>query len=165
MDLKPIVKPFGLMFLLLLFIQPAQAQQTQDEPAPIVFVHGFAGSTLADSKGDVKWLDVWGALGMKTPSLSLPMKWKSDVQPQDDLWPGELLKSIQMFGVFGVYIYGPGLDALGKHTRPVYQFIYDWRRDPLEVNEEFRIFLEHVSATHAGAKLDVVLGTAWALFM
>ena len=64
----------------------------------------------------MKWLNAWDALGMKTPSLSLPQDWKNGVQVQDQLWPGELLKNIQVFGVFGVDIYGPWLEACEAQT-------------------------------------------------
>jgi len=137
----------------------------RNDSTPIVFVPGWAGSTLVDSKGEAKWLDAWETLGLKTPSLALPLTWENGVQAHDELKPGEILKGVQILGLFGQEIYGSWLESAGKLKRPVYQFVYDWRRDPLEVSAEFKEFLAHVSTEHSGAKLDVVGHSLGALYV
>jgi pimeloyl-ACP methyl ester carboxylesterase len=132
---------------------------------PIVFVPGWGGSTLVDSNGSTQWLDVWEALGLKTRSLALPMTWHNGVQDHDELRPGKILKRIRLLGPLRVGIYGTWLKAAGRLHRPFYQFVYDWRRDPLEVAAEFKSFLAHVSAEHGGAKLDVVGHSMGALYV
>jgi pimeloyl-ACP methyl ester carboxylesterase len=167
---KKTVRAIGSTFVLLILFLPmapmSSKPSTGNDSTPIVFVHGFAGSTLVDSNGATKWLNLWEGLGLKTPSLALPLTWESDVQARDELKPGEVLKSVQLVpGLFGMDIYGPWLEALGKLKRPVYQFVYDWRRDPLEVNEEFKGFLARISAEHSGKKLDVVGHSLGALYV
>jgi CDP-diacylglycerol pyrophosphatase len=43
---------------------------------PLVFIHGFKGSTLVDPGNWTYYLNVWQALGLSSPQLALPLEWR-----------------------------------------------------------------------------------------
>ncbi len=118
---------------------------------PLVFIHGFKGSALSDSKGRWRWITWWQALGLSSPDLSLPIHWEGDVQHFDELVPTTPLRTVA-----GQDIYASFLDWAVGSGRPVHSFAYDWRRDNLETGDKFVVFLETLSQQYEGAKIQVV---------
>ena len=118
---------------------------------PLVFIHGFKGSALSDSKGRWRWITSWQALGLSSPDLSLPIHWEGDVQHFDELVPTTPLRTVA-----GQDIYASFLDWAVGSGRPVHSFAYDWRRDNLETGDKFVVFLETLSQQYEGAKIQVV---------
>src|SRR5690242_1612351 len=93
-----IFRVFGLLSSLLIasLSHPSSDSATAlKDRRPIVFVHGFGGSTLVDSTGAVRWLNGWECLGLKTPALALPLEWSNGAQSRDELRSEELLRKIQ----------------------------------------------------------------------
>lgn len=119
---------------------------------PLVFIHGFKGSTLTDPQGNLRWLTWWQALGLASPDLRLPLVWNgdSDTQRRDDLAAKEPLRRVAWHD-----IYAPFLDWAEASGRAFYPFAYDWRRDNLESVRNFVAFLKTISGLHGGVKVQV----------
>src|SRR4051812_8734006 len=79
---------------------------------PLVFIHGFKGSTLENSKGEVQWLTAAQALGLSTPRLDLPVVWNEKSQAQDTLRAKDILAHVQIPLLYKEEVYGPWLSAL-----------------------------------------------------
>lgn len=125
--------------------------------APIVFIHGIKGATLKAGSGALVWLTALQALGLSSPSLSLPLHWQGTAQSRDGIKAVEPLTGVTIIpGLLGEDVYGPWLKAARAMGRPFYPFAYDWRRDNLETTALFEDFLAEVSAKHGGARPAVV---------
>ena len=107
---------------------------------PLVFIHGFKGSTLLEPQGSLRWLTWWQALGFASPDLSLPLHWNGDVQRRDDLVAGAPLRTVARRDIYASF-----LDRASQSRLPFYPFAYDWRRDNLANTQRFVEFLETIS--------------------
>ena len=118
---------------------------------PIVFIHGFKGSVLSDSKGAVRWITWQQAFGLSSSDLSLPLYWNGEVQQRD-----ELVARTPLGAVAWQDVYAPFLNWASTSGRIFRTFAYDWRRDNLENTAEFIKFLQKVSRENGGARIQVV---------
>ncbi len=118
---------------------------------PIVFIHGFKGSILSDSKASVRWITWQQAFGLSSSDLSLPLHWNGKVQQGD-----ELVARVPVRAVAWQDVYAPFLNWAETSDRVFRAFAYDWRRDNLENTAEFIRFLENVSRENGGARIQVV---------
>jgi len=116
---------------------------------PVVFIHGWKASVLADKKaGHAEFDYTVGVLSglAKDPSLELPLEW--DVhgnQVKDNLVATEPCHSITcLCGMVKLQeLYGPVLDHL-ERTRDLHVFAYDWRLCLNETATDFEKFLVDV---------------------
>lgn len=133
---------------------------------PLVFLHGMKGSHLS-SPMSRQWISLSGLLNLPPkpdhdPSrdLSLPMRYNDMVQVSGDLKPDGLVNFIVDVNGYLQFLpfYGHiscvlnDLDAAYKTrtkpqdnitsctTRPTACFVYDWRRDLLELSDAFHRF-------------------------
>lgn len=129
-----------------------QASASAGHPTPpLVFIHGFKGSTLLEPKGSLRWLTWWQALGFASPDLSLSLHWNGDVQRRDDLVVGAPLRTVARRDIYDSF-----LDRASRSRLPFYPFAYDWRRDNLPNTQRFVEFLETISEQNGDAKVQVV---------
>jgi pimeloyl-ACP methyl ester carboxylesterase len=125
--------------------------------SPLVFIHGFKGSTLVNHDGEIQWLSGLQALGLRTPNLALPLQWSGDAQARDGLSAGQILDQVNVIPwIASEKVYGPWLEAAREMGHPFYPFAYDWRRDNLESLEQFSRFIESVRRENQGAPVRVV---------
>lgn len=124
---------------------------------PIVFVHGFTGSTLVSAAGEKMWLGATTALGLRTPNLSLPTRFSSGTQARDGLHATAPLDKVSLLpGLVEKKIYQPFLEAMRQGSHAFHPFAYDWRRDNFEALEQLKVYVQQVRAKHAGAKVRLV---------
>lgn len=114
---------------------------------PLVFVHGFKGSYLVDSKtGSTEWITPFKAFGLFTsyPKLALPLTWSDDsTQDKDTIIPNGPMHSVAYF----YSVYGPFLDwASGASGRDFHPFAWDWRRSIFEAVDQLLAHLEALGA-------------------
>jgi pimeloyl-ACP methyl ester carboxylesterase len=115
---------------------------------PVVFIHGWKASVLADEKTGKTEFDytLGRLLGIaKDPALELPLQWdENHNQVRDNLVAVNPCHSATAFcGVKIGSIYGPMLDFLEK-ARDLRTFAYDWRRPLDESAVLFEEFLVQV---------------------
>eukprot|EP00041_Stephanoeca_diplocostata_P031431 m.978452 g.978452 ORF g.978452 m.978452 type:complete len:504 (-) comp23958_c0_seq1:1880-3391(-) len=116
-------------------------------PPPIVYVHGFKGSSLVHKEtGEINYGSPECFLNMHSPDFSNPMRWDADGRiGRDDLVPGEILQDLKIFGYRYVRIQGPVLEYLSKRAARMgtsfHGYTYDWRREIDECAERFIDFL------------------------
>lgn len=118
-------------------------QQQQQQLPPLVFVHGFKGSYLVDSKtGSTEWITPLKAFGLFTsyPKLTLPLTWSSDdTQERDSIVSNGIIHSVGY--VYSVY--GPFLDwASHSSGRRFHAFSWDWRRSMYEAVDKLLAYLQ-----------------------
>jgi len=119
---------------------------------PVVFIHGWKASVLADKNTGKDEFDYTFGVVMglaKDPSIELPMEWDSDGnQIKDNLIATEACHSAtcmcRMLKLGDIY--GPLLDHLEK-TRDLHVFAYDWRLCLDETAANFTQFLIDVKET------------------
>lgn len=129
----------------------SQADNMSAPPPPVVFIHGWKCSRLADEKtGETEYdLTLPVLLGLaKDPALELPMGWlnKGKSQVEDNLVATEPIRSFNcLCGMIKLgNLYGPLLKHLEKSPRDLYIFTYDWRRALGETAVLFEKFLMNV---------------------
>lgn len=116
---------------------------------PVVFIHGWKASVLADKNTGKDEFDytLGIMLGLaKDPSLELPLEWDSDGnQVKDNLIATEPCHSATCMCRMVKLgdIYGPLLDHLEK-TRDLHVFAYDWRVCLDETAANFTKFLINI---------------------
>lgn len=119
---------------------------------PLVFIHGWKASVLADKNTGKAEFDYTLpiCLGLvKDPAIELPLEWGSDGnQVKDNLIATEPCHSATcMCRMIKIgKIYGPMLDHLEK-TRDLHVFAYDWRCCLDETATKFEKFLIEVKKT------------------
>ena len=149
------------IILMVLITQACTSKDTPQPPCqdlkeiPLVFIHGFKGSTLENSKGEAQWLTAPQALGFSTPRLDLPIIWHEKSQAQDTLRAKEVLSHVQIPLLYKEEVYGPWLSSMKKLERPHYSFVYDWRRDNNESLAFFEKWIRKIQAQHQGKAVQV----------
>ena len=118
---------------------------------PLVFIPGIKGSVLSDTHGNVRWLNVWQALGLSSADLSLPARWNGEVQERDALVATGPLGAVGWHEIYAPFLYWAS--ASRRVFRP---FAYDWRRDNLETADKFVEYLEKISRENGGSRVQVV---------
>lgn len=134
---------------------------------PVIFLHGFLGSRLENSRSGNP---VWGRLRnlftrSRRDGLALPIRSARLEENRDDLVPAGICDSVG-----GIDYYGPILRALHDiggyepgdidHPHPgetLYVFTYDWRRDNVETARDLAAAIERVRAAHGRPDLKVDL--------
>jgi len=114
-----------------------------DESMQVVFVHGLKGSVLVDKdSGKCMWVKMRSVL-RHAPEISN----KADVC--DVTFPGEkyhdMIATDTLNEVGGgiVHIYGPFVRAGQKRWKENFHcFVYDWRKDLVEIGKEFGQYLQ-----------------------
>jgi len=126
-----------------------EAPTTVEDPKviPLVFIHGIKGSSLIDKFGKTLWITTSAAIGLSTPNLSLPIRWKQGIQERDEIQSATILRKVGF-----VKVYEDWLNNASKIGRPIYSFSYDWRRDN---NESFQLFDEYISEVYTKHKTRV----------
>lgn len=114
---------------------------------PLVFVHGFKGSYLVDSKtGSTEWITPLKAFGLFTsyPKLTLPLTWSDDdTQDKDTIVPNGLIHNVGY--IYNVY--GPFIDwASSNSARSFHPFAWDWRRSMFEAVDQLLAYLQDLNA-------------------
>ena len=140
----------GVLLLSLTSCATDHGSPAQSLFPPLVFIHGFKGSVLSDSKGGVRWITWQQAFGLFSSDLSLPLHWNGEVQQRDELVARAPLRAVAWQDV-----YAPFLNWAETSGRVFRAFAYDWRRDNLENTAEFIKFLETVSRENGGARIQV----------
>jgi len=124
---------------------------------PLIFIHGFKGSQLVDPAGDTKWVTPFEALGLSSPSLSLPTQWDGDQQNRDTLTAKRVLSDVMIVPkLVGEKVYGPWLKAAESFGVPFYPFAYDWRRDNLESLAAFETFVDRICNENKVTQVNIV---------
>lgn len=118
-------------------------EHQQQQLPPLVFVHGFKGSYLVDSKtGSTEWITAFKAFGLFTsyPKLALPLTWSDDdTQDKDTIVPNGPMHSIAYF----YSVYGPFLDWAARSSgRSFHPFAWDWRRSMFEAVDQLLTYLQ-----------------------
>jgi pimeloyl-ACP methyl ester carboxylesterase len=136
---------------------PLFRRNVERDGPPLVFIHGIKGSKLVDGDGRLRWLSASTALGLSTPDLRLPIRWKDGRQERDGLRPTEPLDAVEIIpGLLKSQVYGPWLRQAESLGRPLYGFAYDWRRDNQENLARFRECVSAVRARHGGSPVQLV---------
>ena len=141
----------GVLMLTLSSCATDHGSPAQSLFPPLVFVHGFKGSVLSDSKGGVRWITWQQAFGLSASDLSLPLHRNGEVQQRD-----ELVARVPLRAVAWQDVYARFLNWASTSGQVFRAFAYDWRRDNLENTAEFIKFLEKVSRENGGARIQVV---------
>jgi pimeloyl-ACP methyl ester carboxylesterase len=134
---------------------------------PVLFAHGFTGSTLIDGDGKLIYLSGAQAVGLETPPLGLPPQWLGDPadvsdvgsfrQATDATTVGGLLEDVRFAGCVRVAVYKRWMSWASRCMgRPYHAFVYDWRRDPVENAHKLAAAVEAVSRAHGGARVQLV---------
>lgn len=124
---------------------------------PVIFIHGLKGSRLVTAAGRCDWLTGAMALGLRTPDLSLPIRFEGDCQVRDDRAAAAPLDKVTVVPwVFEENVYAPWLETLRRSGRPWHAFAYDWRRDNAESAAAFKAFVEQVRREAGNAPVDIV---------
>jgi hypothetical protein len=127
---------------------------------PVVFIHGWKASILADSKTgkDEYNMTLPVLLGLaKDPALDLPLEWDNDDnQVKDNIIATEPISDVKcMCGTVKLAdVYGPFIQHVEK-TRDLHIFAYDWRRCLDETAASFEQFLVEVK-TSTGQEPQVI---------
>ena len=146
-----VIATFSLLF-------PGSLSSQADETLPIVFVPGFKGSKLEDSRGNLAWLDVWHALGFKQSQLALPLDFDDNGQQLgDDLHAAGLLETVGFFpNVLAVDVYQADRRFLESLGHPLYIFSYDWRRDNMETLFGLKSYVERLLSDTGSKRVHLV---------
>ncbi|KAI2510956.1 hypothetical protein MHU86_3428 [Fragilaria crotonensis] len=142
------------------------AAEFKRSEVPLVFIHGMKGSHLS-SPMSRHWLSLSGLLNLPPkpdydPSrdFSLPMTYTGMVQERGNLKPDGLVNYIVDVNAYLQFLpfYGhisnvmdqldvayktnakPQGNITSSTTRPTACFVYDWRRDLLELSDAFHMF-------------------------
>lgn len=111
----------------------ASARQAHRSGPPVLFIHGFKGSTLENARGDVDWVTGRQALGLQTPDLRLPLTWEGDEQCHDDRRATRPLDRVRVIPwLWERAFYAPWMTRAVGMGYPFATFAYDWRRDNAE---------------------------------
>ena len=113
-----------------------------EEPVPIVFIHGFKGAQLINTKTKcTEWVTAFQTFGLSRIFYDLPITWKDpDTQDRDDIVVGDPLSYIAYF----IDIYGTLLSWGKRQGRPFHSYTWDWRRSPFEAVDGLRKLLEKI---------------------
>ena len=123
------------------------SEKAKEDVVPIVFIHGFKGSQLINTKtNSTEWITAFQGMGLSKMHYDLPITWKDpDTQDKDDI-----IAPYPLTFVAGVVdIYG-SLVTWGKQQertptgRPFHCFAWDWRRSPFEAMDGLRQLLEKI---------------------
>mmetsp|Transcript_26151 Transcript_26151/g.31650 ORF Transcript_26151/g.31650 Transcript_26151/m.31650 type:complete len:387 (-) Transcript_26151:239-1399(-) len=134
-----------------------------EELPPVVFIHGWKASILADHRtGEEKFnLSLSQCLGLgQDPDLTIPLQWdESGNQVKDELIATEPVSKVTCLcnRVTIANVYGPLIERL-KATRTFEMFTYDWRRCLDEASSLFETFLETAIKNDFGGQAPQVIG-------
>ena len=127
---------------------------------PVVFVPALMGSTLVDSSDRDVYVTASTGLGLDTPNLKLPIKWKYQngkrpTQEKDNIRPRSPLKSVklELCGCASITIlhqYSTFCNHFEKYDN-FHTFEYDWRRDLNETTDLLLDFLEKIKVRYGVA--------------
>jgi len=137
---------------------------------PIVFVPALLGTELirtheAENNShqvEEELVYVTSAIGLnlKSPDISLPIKWTHDiedpdslpVQEKDNIVPGNVMETIQFCCCTVLNQYKDFCDHYRRMaSKSFYTFEYDWRRDLNETTNKFVSYLKDICARHSCA--------------
>jgi pimeloyl-ACP methyl ester carboxylesterase len=111
--------------------------------APLVFVHGIKGGTLAAPSGAVRWIGWAAALGLDRRPLRSPLSWSGGVQDPDGMVAQGPLER-----VLGVPVYARFLGWARTNASEFRALAYDWRRDLPEAVTGLTGLLDELAARH-----------------
>jgi pimeloyl-ACP methyl ester carboxylesterase len=136
---------------------------------PVLFVHGFTGSTLLDASADnaVRYLTGLQAIGLDAPPLGQPPTWVGDAgrwdnvsafsQSRDSLVAGDVVNDVTLASCIRVPVYRKWTSWASRcMNRPYSTFVFDWRRDPMENAAKLVARIRQVSAAHGNARVQLV---------
>lgn len=137
----------------------------EEDAVPIVFIHGFKGAQLINTKTKtIEWITAFQGIGLTKMHYDLPITWQdADTQDRDDIVAGDPITYVA--GI--VDIYG-SLVTWGKKQektptgRPFHIFTWDWRRSLFEALDSLRHFLEDIGrpCQLLGHSMGAILGYA-----
>lgn len=133
---------------------PTDQQQSQSSSSsssvPIVFVHGFKGAYLKNTKtGSTEWITALQGMGLSKMKYDLPITWQDpDTQDRDDIIPGDPISFVGgVIDIYGTLVNWGKKQAANTSTstgRPFHCYTWDWRRSPFEAVDGLRRFLEGI---------------------
>lgn len=110
-------------------------REIKDSDIPIIFVHGFKGCYLVNSKTKkVEWIKAFRAIGVpEYPKVALPITWKDpETQDRDDLVPCKPIESVAKVVRFYSSFLKWGRNLKSITGQSFHEFTWDWRRTPFE---------------------------------
>lgn len=118
-----------------------------DDAIPIVFVHGFKGAELINTKTkSTEWITAFQGIGLTKMHYDLPLTWQDpDTQDRDDIVAGDPVTYVAgIVDIYGTLVSWGKKQAKGPAGRPFYSFTWDWRRSLFEAVAGLRRFLEEI---------------------
>lgn len=128
-------------------------QEINDSDVPIVFIHGFKGCYLINSKTKkIEWINARKAMGVpEYPNIALPITWQDpETQDRDDIVPGRPIEAVAKVVKFygGFLKWGHSLKSVtGQSFHP---FTWDWRRTPFEAVDRL---LDYIAGFNAPCQI------------